>query len=117
VSCLGSFGYYEGPGVLALLELTAHGLQGIADGCRPDSENAKVMRQRVREFDGARRVIADLLQEAEKAHAIILNALTVMTPEQQKRWAELNGQVGVTGEGATRYHERAAVIERMRSLA
>lgn len=52
----------------------------------------------------------ELLSELQKAHQIILNALAVMTTEQKIRWAEMNGNNGVDGEGTTRYHERAAVI-------
>lgn len=51
--------------------------------------------------------------ELEKAHQIILNALRLMTPEQQNEWARLNETSACADEGGTRYHERARLIERL----
>ena len=52
----------------------------------------------------------ELLQELQKAHRIILNALAVMSADQKGDWAEANVRDGVIGEGTTRFHERAAAI-------
>lgn len=55
-----------------------------------------------------------LLRELRLAHQIILNALSLMTPGQKDEWARKNRADDCDGEGATRYHERAAVIARGR---
>lgn len=52
----------------------------------------------------------ELLDELAAAHQIIKNALAIMTPEQKCQWGELNDAEGVSGDGATRANERAAVI-------
>lgn len=54
----------------------------------------------------------DLVRELGLAHEIIRTGLSIMTPEQRAKWAERNALAGIDGEGATRYHERAAVIAR-----
>ena len=65
-------------------------------------------------FDGpdARLITAapEMLHELRLAHRNILNALSVMTPEQKDEWARKNRADDCDGEGTTRYHERAAVI-------
>lgn len=53
---------------------------------------------------------ADLLGELKKAHAIIRNALNIMTMEQKMKWTELNNAQGLVGFGATRANERELVI-------
>lgn len=52
----------------------------------------------------------ELLDELKKAHAIIRNALNVMTMEQKMKWTELNNAQGLVGFGATRANERELVI-------
>jgi len=52
----------------------------------------------------------DLLEELRLAHEIIRNALTLMTTEQQVAWSQLNEKAGLITDGATRAHERSAVI-------
>lgn len=54
----------------------------------------------------------ELLEELTASHAIIINALQVMTTEQKAEWGRLNAEAGVDGDGITRYHERAAAITR-----
>lgn len=51
-----------------------------------------------------------LLAELQAAHAIIRNALAVMTTEQKTAWGELNERDQVAGEGITRANERAMAI-------
>ncbi|MBR8435241.1 hypothetical protein KDW37_31270 [Burkholderia cenocepacia] len=51
--------------------------------------------------------------ELELAHQIILNALQLMTTEQQVAWARLNEENARSDKGGTRYHERAALIARL----
>lgn len=58
----------------------------------------------------------DLLAELRAAHVIIRNALNLMTTEQKANWAGMNERAGVAGEGATRAHEREAVIKRAEGL-
>lgn len=67
-----------------------------------------------RRFANARLIAAapDLLDELEKAHRIIRNALAVMNAEQKLQWGELNEAAGVAGEGVTRANEREAVINK-----
>ena len=55
---------------------------------------------------------AELLRELQHAHRIIQNGLQIMSVLQKSVWAERNARDGVDGEGTTRFHERAAVIER-----
>jgi hypothetical protein len=52
----------------------------------------------------------ELLDELQKAHQIILNALALMTLEQKSEWARANSRDGCIGDGTTRYHERAEAI-------
>lgn len=54
----------------------------------------------------------DLLSELQKAHAIIRNALNLMTSEQKQAWARLNAMSVALGDddGTTRAHDREAVI-------
>ena len=56
----------------------------------------------------------DLLDELEKAHRIIRNALNIMTTDQKLLWADWNEHAGVAGDGVTRANEREAVINRAR---
>ncbi len=51
--------------------------------------------------------------ELEAAHQIILNALNLMTPDQQSEWARINEQNANAVEGGTRHHERAQLIARL----
>ncbi|QTD91777.1 hypothetical protein [Burkholderia anthina] len=51
--------------------------------------------------------------ELKMAHAIILNMLNLMTIEQQIALSTKNEADGISTDGATRYHERAALIETM----
>jgi len=51
-----------------------------------------------------------LRQELQAAHLIIRHALNLMTPEQKKKWADMNEAAGVSGEGITRANEREAVL-------
>jgi hypothetical protein len=51
-----------------------------------------------------------LIDELQAAHQIIRNALSLMTLEQKAAWADRNEADGADGEGATRYHERAAML-------
>jgi hypothetical protein len=53
---------------------------------------------------------AALLRELELAHAIIQNALILMTPEQKRAWAEANDSANLIEDGTTRYHERRKAI-------
>jgi hypothetical protein len=69
-------------------------------------------RTRGNEEANARLIAAapELLDELEKAHRIIGNALQVMSFGQKHEWAKLNAQDGVDGEGTTRANEREAAI-------
>ena len=58
----------------------------------------------------------ELLQELEKAHRIISNALNLMTSEQKRNWANANARDGVDGEGITRATEREAVIAKTKGV-
>jgi hypothetical protein len=51
------------------------------------------------------------LAELRKAHAIIRNALNLMTPTQKSEWGRANARDDVDGDGITRANERAALIE------
>jgi nicotinic acid phosphoribosyltransferase len=51
-----------------------------------------------------------LLRELELAHAIIQNALHLMTTEQKRTWAEANDSANLIEHGTTRYHERRKAI-------
>jgi hypothetical protein len=58
---------------------------------------------------------ADLLNELEKAHQIIRNALGIMSIGQKLQWGQLNERDGVEGVGVTRANEREAAIARARA--
>ncbi|WP_175777490.1 hypothetical protein [Burkholderia anthina] len=51
--------------------------------------------------------------ELEAAHQIILNALKLMTTEQQIEWARVNELNANATEGGTRHHEREQLIARL----
>ncbi|WP_321905610.1 hypothetical protein [Paraburkholderia tropica] len=51
-----------------------------------------------------------LLFELRAAHQIIRNALSVMTTDEQIRWAEMNARDAVDGDGATKAGERDALL-------
>ncbi|WP_234775578.1 hypothetical protein [Paraburkholderia tropica] len=53
---------------------------------------------------------SQLVFELRAAHQIIRNALSVMTIDEQIRWAEMNARDGVDGDGATRATERDALL-------
>lgn len=53
----------------------------------------------------------ELLHELERAELVIQTMLNLMTIEQKARMAEVLEAAGIAGEGATRHHERRAVIE------
>lgn len=55
-------------------------------------------------------VAAALLRELELAHAIIQNALNLMTTEQKRAWADANDSANLIESGTTRYHERRKAI-------
>jgi hypothetical protein len=52
----------------------------------------------------------ELIDELWAAHRIIRNALGLMTLEQKAAWAKRNAADRADGEGATRHHERAAML-------
>ena len=58
----------------------------------------------------------DTLQELIYAHRIIQVMLNHMTLEEKAAAAKVLEENGVSEEGATRFHERRAVIERELSL-
>lgn len=58
----------------------------------------------------------DVLQELIYAHFIIGALLNHMTLEEKAAAAKVLEENGVSEEGATRFHERRAVIERELSL-
>ncbi|WP_321914797.1 hypothetical protein [Paraburkholderia sp. J11-2] len=64
------------------------------------------------EVPHAASTVESLLAELEFAHKIIRNGLGLMTTGQKCDWGRLNDRDGVSGEGATRAHERAAAIAR-----
>lgn len=55
-------------------------------------------------------LVPELAFELSNAHTIILHMLSSMTPDQQSKLALDLDALGISGEGATRYHERAAVL-------
>jgi hypothetical protein len=57
-------------------------------------------------------LLADVLHELERAEQVIRTMLGMMTTRQQMRMAGMLEAARIAGEGATRYHERRAVIER-----
>ena len=54
----------------------------------------------------------ELLDELLRADVVIQIMLWLMTAEQKAHMAEMLEASLIAGEGATRYHERRAVIER-----
>lgn len=57
-------------------------------------------------------LLADVLDELERAELVIQTMLGFMGTEQKARMAAALEAAHLAGEGATRYHERRAVIER-----
>jgi hypothetical protein len=57
-------------------------------------------------------VAPDLLSELVNAHALLRLALRHMSTEAQFGFAAASEAAGLGTEGATRHHERAAIIER-----
>jgi len=51
-----------------------------------------------------------ILAELKAAHQIIKNALAIMTVAQKNEWSQRNDADGLVDLGATRAHERGAVI-------
>ena len=51
-----------------------------------------------------------LLRELQRAHQVILSAVSIMTPGQKTLWAAANAKRGVPGTSTTRFHERAVAI-------
>jgi len=58
----------------------------------------------------------DLVTELRASHLIISNALQVMSPDQRVIWAQMNHALGLVEQGATRGHEREAVLNRHLTL-
>lgn len=58
------------------------------------------------------KLLAEVLAELERAEVVIQTMLGFMTTEQKACMAEVLEAAHIAGEGATRYHERRAVIER-----
>lgn len=56
-----------------------------------------------------------LLAELKAAHRLLAMALDCMTPASQAAFAQRSELSGLGTEGATRHHERAAVIARAES--
>jgi len=54
----------------------------------------------------------DMLDELRAAHQLLMLALSCMTTRQQAEFARQSEQAGLGTDGATRHHERAAVIGR-----
>ncbi|MDQ7981912.1 hypothetical protein QYH69_32330 [Paraburkholderia sp. SARCC-3016] len=59
----------------------------------------------------------ELLAELQAAHRIIRNALSLMTTDQQAQWSEINERAALITDGATRAHEREAVIAKATGAA
>lgn len=56
---------------------------------------------------------AQVLEQLQLAHQIILHALAIMTADQKREWAKKNADAGMdTEDGITGFHARKAVIER-----
>lgn len=56
----------------------------------------------------------ELLHELELAHAILRNALALMSAAQKNAWARKNDIDGLIEHGTTRANERSAVIDTAR---
>ena len=55
-------------------------------------------------------VAPNLLSELQAAHRLLMLALGCMTTQQQATFAQKSQSAGLGTDGATRHHERAAVI-------
>jgi hypothetical protein len=65
-----------------------------------------------------RRVLQrELLTELEHAHDLLIVALGCMTDAQQAKFAKLSERRGLGTDGATRHHERAAVLAKCRPVS
>lgn len=60
----------------------------------------------------ARTIQQDLLAELQAAHRLLAVALGCMTPAGKAQFARQAEMMGLGTEGASRHHERAAVIAR-----
>jgi hypothetical protein len=58
-------------------------------------------------------VEAQVLEQLQIAHAVILNAVALMTSEQKRVWAKKNVEAGIHPEdGLTGFNARAVVLKR-----
>ena len=57
-------------------------------------------------------LLAETLHELERAELVIKTMLNLMSGEQKARMADALEAAHIATDGATRYHERRAVIER-----